>query len=221
MMEITDVAVNLPIEDALFEYHPPAEAVAHGGRSASKVPVQSGPQAAPKTDAPNKADSAPLLDGAPTASGGCTRAGVDLKIEAWYALRIADNAVLMVWRRSAPEPAADGSRDRLSDIELTLFGLKGHTVPRHEWVYESESATGWNWSLIAAPLGEGSAVCDVALSAEANRDRVTLRLRALRFRDDELTEILTAARRSGLFGDVRPLSLSYLRARAQRLAESR
>lgn len=220
-LEIDDVSVNTPLDDALFEFHPSEGQTVAGGKPAAKLPLANGQKPAGKPNEPGKAAPAELLDARPQASGQCGGPGGNRKIEAWYALRIADNAALVVWRRSEPEPAADGSRDWLSNITLTLFGSGAHVVPHHEWIYAPESATEWSWSLVAVPAGNPLPVRDVALVTETNRDRVTVRLRALRFRDDELDHILVAARHSGLFGGLPPMSVSYLRGRAQRLAESK
>jgi len=190
--------VNTPLADDLFRAK---------GQDAEKPAGR---------DELQKGAEPPLLDATPTGSGSSDGS----KLEGWQALRIADNAALVVWRRSAPALGADGAGDWLSDVMLCLPGPNGKRAVRHAWLSPPTSAERWSWSLIVPvdgkPLGRG----EINLALKARRGSTSFGLMALRFNDEELRQLLTAARLSTLGDDAPEMSLDDLRAQARQLEKS-
>jgi len=198
-LELTEIAVNTPLADDLFRAK---------GQDAEKPAGR---------DELQKGNEPPLLDATPTGSASVG----DSKVEVWQALTIADNAVLIIWRRSAPALGADGAGDWLSDVMLCLPGPNGKRAVRHAWLSPPTSAERWSWSLIVPvdgkPLGRG----EINLALKARRGSTSpLGLMALRFSDEELRQLLTAARLSTLGDDAPEMSLDDLRAQARQLEKS-
>jgi len=198
-MELTEISVNAPLADDLFRAK---------GQDAGKLSGR---------DELQKGKEPPPLDVTPTSSGSSDGS----KLEAWQALRIADNAVLVVWRRSAPVLGADGAGDWLSDITLFLPEPNGRRPVRHAWLSPPTSAERWSWSLVVPadgkPLGRG----EINLALKARRGSTLLRLMGLRFNDAELGQLLAAARLSTLGDDAPEMSLADLRAQARKLLDSK
>jgi hypothetical protein len=67
------------------------------------------------------------------------------------------------------------------------------------------------------PLGRG----EINLTLKGRRGVTSLGLAALRFNDEELRQLLAAARLSTLGADAPEMSLADLRAQARKLAESK
>ncbi len=128
LQEMEEIEVNIPLDDALFEPALPADfKVLY-----SPVPL-----------------NPPPLDPAPVSAG---YGGKD-KLEVWHALRITDRVALVVWRRSKPEPEADGGVDWLKGMTIGLFGSARQQKVRHDWLFQSHSPDVWNWSLVAVEDG--------------------------------------------------------------------
>jgi outer membrane lipoprotein-sorting protein len=197
--ELTDIAVNVPLADELFRFNGPEDT------------KQSRPNAAQPPNEPL------LLDTSPTGSGSSG----DAKLEAWQALRIADNAALVVWRRSGPVAQADAVPDWLSGVTMNVRDPHGDRALRHQWMYQSNSADRWNWSLVVPadgkPLGRG----EINFTIRSPRRRTTVGLTALRFKEDDLRQLLRAAQRSMLPNSATDVSLPYLRAVARKLSSAK
>jgi hypothetical protein len=198
-LELSEISVNVPLADDLFRGKGQ-----HAEKPSSRDELQQGKEP-------------PLLDATPTSSGSSDGS----KLEAWQTLRISDSAVLVVWRRSAPTPRADGSDAWLSDITLSLPEPTGMRPVRHAWLSPPTSAERWSWSLVVPadgkPLGRG----EINLTLKGRRGVTSLGLAALRFNDEELRQLLTAARHATLGDDAPEMSLADLRAQARKLMDSK
>jgi outer membrane lipoprotein-sorting protein len=197
--ELTDIAVNVPLAAELFHFNGPEDV------------KQTRP------NAPQAANEPLLLDTSPTGSGS----SADAKLEAWQALRIADNAALVVWRRSAPVAQADAAPDWLSGVKMNVRDSRGDRELRHQWVYQSTSPDRWNWSLVVPadgrPLGRG----EINFTMRSPRSRLTVGLTPLRFKEDDLRQLLRAAQRSMLPTSATEVSLPYLLAVARKLSSAK
>ena len=199
--ELTEISVNTPLADSLFEYHPPDGQPA--GAENKKIEAK-----APAT-----------LDATPRGMGS----GFGSFLSIWYGFRISDQAVLLVWRRSAPTAKQpDGNPDWLAGITMWIPDPAGKRPVRQAWLHESNSAERWNWMLVVPadgkPLGDRG---EIHIKMIAPKSRTEMPVSALRFRDEELRPLLTEARRATLTDDAREMSLDDLRAQARELFESK
>jgi outer membrane lipoprotein-sorting protein len=204
-IELTDVAINVPLSDELFRFN----------GSDPKLP------GAP---APRESTEPPELVLTPTASNGDD----DMHCEVWHAVRISDNAALVIWRRSVPTAKANEAPDWLSGV--TMFASDPFTskpfgsVPqgvrelRHHWVHQSNAADKWNWSLVVPADGKSLGHAEVFLRMEAPKSLTTLDATPLSFRENDLRDLLSAAQRLMLPGNSADVSLPYLQAIGRKLA---
>jgi outer membrane lipoprotein-sorting protein len=193
--DYSEISVNVALADELFSTVAPAGYERLG-------------------DAPEEtATDVPLS----MASTGSCSGGFDQTLAAWHTFRITDNAALVIWRRSVPKPAADGSLDWLSQMEMTVSEPK--CAVRHTWLYQSRSPEIWNWSLVADVDRQlpDPGIFEFKLVAE--RFVGTLGLYALRFPDDQLDQILKAAGAAALPEGAPRHSLTALRAKALELSK--
>lgn len=196
--EYDEISVDIPLADELFAPEPPAEYERLGGR-------------------PKEADRPVPLSTAPIGSGG---GGDDQELSTWHALRISDHAALVTWRRSVPEPAANGTLDWLSQIEITCDGSQ-HGV-RHSWLYQSGSPKVWNWSLVALVDRQLPDPGTFVFTLRTDKKYVgIMNMSALRFPDDQLEQILQAAAAATLPEGAPRYSLAELRAKADKLSTER
>jgi hypothetical protein len=197
--ELNEISVNTPLADDLFRFQP-----APGDKLAAKAE-------------PVKANQPPPLDTAPV----CSASTGDTNLELWHTLRIADNAALMVWRRSAPQTAPHETRDWFANIQIAVPDATGNRLMRHDWVEQSLSADRWNWSLVVTadrkPLGRG----EMNLTLRSGGTQLSLGFTALRFSDEELRQLLAAAQHATLEAEVPEISLADLRAQAIKLLGSK
>ncbi|HVU88499.1 MAG TPA: DUF2092 domain-containing protein [Pirellulales bacterium] len=193
--EYDEISVNIPLDDSLFEFTPPAD-------YKSLVPAIDGEAGADAT-------VEPPLDVTPRTSG----AGFDSHYGMWHSFRLSDRSALVIWSRSQPEPA-EGPVDWLSNIEFTVG--KDRPAPRHAWIYQAGEADKWNWSLISAADGPFSDRLD-AISFKMRGPRFEGNDYAfpLRFADADLEKILAAAAAGMLPADAPHHSLAALRALAR------
>jgi hypothetical protein len=124
-------------------------------------------------------------------------------------------------RSPAPPALADGTRDWLSGVTMTVTENGEKQTLRHKWLYESDAPEQWNWSLVTTADGKpfGRRVTSIALRT-SNTQR-TLPISAIEFTDAELQQILNAARRGLLPDDADEITLSDLRDQASRLLDSK
>jgi outer membrane lipoprotein-sorting protein len=198
-MELTDIAVNVPLADELFRFN---------GLDDAK---QTHPNASQLPNEPL------LLDASPTGSGSSG----DERLEAWQSLRISDSAALVVWRRSAPAVQAVAAPDWLSGVTMNVRDPRGDRELRHHWVYQSNSPDRWNWSLVVPVDGKPLARGEINLKMQSPRSRTALGLTALRFKEGDLRQLLQAAQRSMLPSTASDVSLPYLQAVARKLASAK
>lgn len=192
VQQLEEIAVDVPLDDKLFEFAAPA-----GFRVQKVEPL--GP------------DVAGLDDRYTTASYGG-----DEKIELWHAFRVTDNAALVVWRRSEPEANDDGTLNWLAGLSLSLAGGQGLV---HDWAYQSHSPDVWNWSLVASadgPLPDRSAV---RLRLKSPPLDARMEIVPLRFPDRGLARIIPAAAKATLPADGPRFTLADLRRLAGQLME--
>ncbi|HEY4311008.1 MAG TPA: hypothetical protein VGN12_16270 [Pirellulales bacterium] len=194
--EYDEIAVNVPLDDSLFSYSPPADF-----RSLE-----------PPTEDKDEPGTQALLP-LDMAANGCAT-GYNTRICVWHAFRISKQSALVLWRRSEPESAEDGSRDWLSRLEIKLDEEKQRTAPAHSWVYQSDSPDKWNWSLISATDGALGDPGFITFKLRGPRFEGTMGMLALRFSDADLEKILAAAGEAMLPADAPPHTLEALRAAA-------
>jgi outer membrane lipoprotein-sorting protein len=197
--EWEEILVNVPLDDPLFDLTVP-----DGYKRRGPAPQE--PEPPP-----------PVLRATPKGSGE----GGGQKLEMWEALRIADNAALVVWRRSPPEPAADGTRDWLSNIAWKLPREASGLTVQHAWLYNSKSPDVWNWSLVVVSGGRWPDPGNLDLQLHAQRSELNLGMLALWFPDDQLRKILTAAADVMLPADAPRFSLETMRAKAEALSREK
>ena len=111
-----------------------------------------------------------------------------------------------------PKPAADGTLDWLSQIEITFDGSTRGV--RHAWLYQSGSPDVWNWSLVALVDRQLPDPGTFVFRLRTERYVGTLGMDALRFPDEQLEQILQAAAAAALPEGVPRYSLDELRAKA-------
>jgi outer membrane lipoprotein-sorting protein len=198
-MELAEIAVNVPLADELFRFNGPEN------------PKQTRPNALQRPNEPL------LLDTSPTGSGSSG----DEKLEAWQSLRISDNAALVVWRRSAPAVQGGAAPDWLSGVTMNVRDPRGDRELRHHWVYQSNSPDRWNWSLVVPADGKPLARGEINFTMRSPRSRTTVGLTPLRFKEDDLRQLLRAAQRSMLPATASDVSLPYLQAVARKLASAK
>ncbi len=192
--EYTEISVNVPLADELFAPAPPA-----GYERLGAVPEE--------TDKPVP------MSLMPNGSGF----GFDQALELWHTLRISDNAALVTWRRSVPQPTADGTLDWLSQMEIS-FDDSTRGV-RHAWLYQSGSPDVWNWSLVTLVDRQLPDPGTFLFRLRTERFEGNLHMTALRFPDDQLEQILQAAAAAALPEGAPRYSLAQLRAKAIALSK--
>ena len=192
-IEYDEISVNIPLADELFAPAPPAGYERIGA-------------------APEATDKPVPLSTTPTSGGN----GFDQALDVWHALRISDHAALVTWRRSVPKPAADGTPDWLSQIEITFDGSTRGV--RHAWLYQSGSPEVWNWSLVALVDRQLPDPGTFVFKLRTERYIGTLGMDALRFPDEQLEQILQAAAAAALPEGAPRYSLAELRVKAQALS---
>jgi outer membrane lipoprotein-sorting protein len=190
-IDLTDITVNAPLSDDLFR------------RPGSDTEKPS------KPDELHNGTEPPPLDASPF---GSVSSG-ETKLEVWYSLRISDNAALLIWRRSRPHTSGDASPDWLSDMTFTIADPSGKRPARHAWLDQAESPDKWSWSLIVPADGKPLGPNGINLTLV----RTSLVFLALRFNDEELKQILTAAQNATLGRAAELMSLADLRAKAREL----
>ena len=171
-MELTEIAVNVPLADELFRFDGPKQA------------PPTGPAAQQPTTAPRVLDLSP---------SGSALNGSE-KLEFWQALRISDNAALIVWWRSAPVAQTDAP-DWLSNMTMVATSSGGDRALRHHWIYQSNAADRWNWSLVVPADGRSLGRGQIRFTLQAPRWVGTLHMMPLRLREDDLRRLLRGPRR--------------------------
>ena len=198
--EFDEIEVNAPVDDEVFTL-----AVPPGYKRVS-----------PEIE---KAGAIPPLNTVPT-GGGYSDAD-KTKLEGWHAFRIADNAMLISWRRNAPQPSSDGKLDWLAGIELSQLDGQPPETLRHAWLYQSQSPDVWNWSLVAVAGGQPLEPLTVSMQLKGESSQLTMGWVALRFPDQQLEQILAAALEAALPDKVPRYTLAEIRARANTLAATK
>ncbi len=207
-IELTEVAINVPLPDDLFRF----DGSGH-------------PQAA-GTPALHEETEPPVLDLAPTVDGS----NDDVRCSVWQTLRISDKAALIIWRRSVPTAKTEEAPDWLSGISLFAsdpftsnpFGAnsRGERELRHHWVYQSNAPDHWNWSLVVPADGKPLGDAEIVLRMRAPRSLSTFGLTPLRFQENDLRELLHAAQSAMLPGNSPEVSLRYLQAVGAKLTSA-
>jgi hypothetical protein len=193
--EYEEISADVPLSDEVFNFAQPE----------GYTPTES------KADV--QADTK-LLDMHWVAAGY----GGDTKLEAWHALRVADNAAVILWRRSAPVGTAEGSPNWLSDMTIKLSNADDPREVRHVWLYESQSPDHWNWSLVAVSEGQLSDRDSINIELTSEKSSHTVGFSPLRFPDPLLDQIIAAAGRETLPEGGPKLSLDSIRAQAPPLS---
>jgi hypothetical protein len=142
------------------------------------------------------------------------------KLEFWQALRISDNAALIIWWRSAPVAQTDAP-DWLSNMTMVATSSGGDRALRHHWIYQSNAADRWNWSLVVPADGRSLGRGQIRFTLQAPRWVGTLHMMPLRLREDDLRRLLRAAHDAILPNNVPEISLPYLQAVARKLASAK
>lgn len=192
--EIDEIAVNVPLADELFRRPAP-----------EGYTVLSAPAA--------KAAPAEAISTTPTSSG----AAFGAKLEVWYALRIIDQAALVVWRRSVPQ-SDGGAVDWLANMEFKLDGPEQRQL-RHTWIHQSLSRDRWNWSVLAVANGSLSLRDDIVVELHNDGSVCATQMLVLRLTEDMLNDVVAAAGKAMLPESAARPSLAELREKAKSLVE--
>jgi outer membrane lipoprotein-sorting protein len=220
-MELTEIAVNIPLADALFHFDGPKQTKTWEDwirRSLGlEAPEQVPPSAPPPRPAVEQpAPARPVLGLDPNA---ISLSG-DVRLECWYAVRVSDNAALVVWRRSAPAAQADTAPDWLSNLKMVVPDSRGDRGLRHQWIYQSLAADRWNWSLVVPADRKSFARGQIRLTLRSSRSVTTLKTTPLRLGEDDLRQLLRAAHDAMLPKSLPEISLPYLQAVARKLSSA-
>jgi hypothetical protein len=194
IQEFEEIAVNVPLDDKLFEFTPP-----------QGFKINASPDAVEPTTLSTQYTSA-------TFTG-------DKKLEVWHAFRITDRAALLVWRRSAPEVADDGTSDWLSGVTFSTFGDDRKQRVEHDWVYQSRTPDVWNWSLVAVGDGPLPDRGGVGIRLVSKPFSSSMEMVPLQFPEQGLARIVEAAAAATLPEDGPRFKLEHLRTLADSLAQ--
>lgn len=194
-MDLDDIALNLPLSDELFGFTPP-----EGYKALAEQPATT-----------KRRRLLDLTANYSAASNGQT-------LEAWQALRVTPGAALVLWRRSKPAPSDGGTVDWLSNLDIRLVGPKRDATLRHTWLYRSDSAERWNWSLVYWN-GRWPERGDVRFELRTTGGRSALELLPLRLSERELEQIILGASRATL-PEADQYSLTRIRKRAGELSSN-
>jgi outer membrane lipoprotein-sorting protein len=219
-MELTDIAVNIPLADELFRFDGPKQATTWQDwirRSLGLEPEQPPPPAPPRPAEQQAAPARPALGLDPTGMA-CTSGGD--KLECWYAMRVSDNAALVIWRRSAPAPQADAVPDWLSNVTIVVPDSRGDRALRHHWIYQSHAADRWNWSLVVPTDGQSFGRGQIRLTLRSRQWVGTQDMVPLRLCEDDLRQLLRSASDAMLPKSLPEISLPYLQAVARKLSSA-
>jgi hypothetical protein len=192
---IDEIAVNVTLADELFRTPAPA----------GYQVLSLGEQAPP----------AETISTTPTASGSAFGAS----LETWHALRISEQAALVVWRRSTPQARRGRPGDWLDDVQFKLDESDVRKLT-HTWVHQSGAADRWNWSLLTVDSGKLELRDSILLELSNHGSVVAEQMLVLRLDEEMLREVVAAAGKAMLPEDAARPSLADLREQAKQLAAS-
>jgi outer membrane lipoprotein-sorting protein len=223
-MELAEIAVNVPLADELFLVDAAKQSPRPGEGEAPAEPLSSGREKVTARQEPRPPSSpAPQATAPPPlelASKGGAYNGNE-KLEPWYALRISDNAALVIWRRSAPITKSDAAPDWLANLTMAVPDFRGGAAVRHQWIYQSRDADHWNWSLVVPADGKSLGRGQIRLRLRGEQWIGSVSLMPLRLREDDLRQLLHAAQDAMLPKSMEEVSLPYLQAVARKLASEK
>jgi hypothetical protein len=142
------------------------------------------------------------------------------RLDFWYALRISDNAALVIWRRSAPDAQADTAPDWLSNLTMAVSDSREDRALRHQWIYQSLAADRWNWSLVVPADGKSFGRSQVLFRLGPPKSITTLEMTPLRLCEDDRRRLLRAAQDAMLPKSLTEISHPYLQAVARKLSSA-
>jgi hypothetical protein len=105
-------------------------------------------------------------------------------------------------------------------MTITIADPSGKRPARHAWLDHSDSPDKWSWSLVVPADGKPLGPNGINFTQKAKRGQTSLVFLALRFNDEELDRILTAAQNATLGRAAELMSLADLRAKARELTAS-
>jgi hypothetical protein len=103
-------------------------------------------------------------------------------------------------------------------MTITIADPSEKRPARHAWLDQSDSPDKWSWSLVVPADGKPLGRNGINFTLMARRGQTSLVFLALRFNDEELDRILTAAQNATLGRAAELMSLADLRARAHALS---
>jgi outer membrane lipoprotein-sorting protein len=219
-MELTDIEVNIPLADALFRFDGPKKTqTVQDWMRRSLGLEEPEPAPAPAPPAPSVEQPAPARPFLGLDPNGIAQSG-DVRLEFWDAVRVSDNAALVIWRRSVPPAQADAALDWLSNLTMVVPESRGDRALRHQWIYQSLAADRWNWSLVVPADGKSLGRSQVRLTLRSRRSVTTMEMTPLRLCEDDRRQLLRAAHDAMLPKTFPEISLPYLQAVARKLASA-
>jgi outer membrane lipoprotein-sorting protein len=217
-MELTEIAVNIPLADELFRFDGQKQTETWGDWLRRSLGLEGPMQAAPPVPiVQQKTPARPSLSLDPSAVAFSRGVG---QLEFWYALRISDNAGLVVWRRSAPDTKADTAPDWLSNLTMAVSDSREDRALRHQWIYQSFAADRWNWSLVVTADGKSLGRGRVRFRLGPPKSITKLETVPVVLRDDDLRRLLRAAQDATLPKSLPDISLPYLQVVARKLSSA-
>jgi outer membrane lipoprotein-sorting protein len=220
-MELTEIAVNIPLADELFRFDGAKQTQTWQDWIRRSVGFEE-PEQAPPPAAPTPAAEQQATTARPLLNFNATRIFLSsgVRLDFWYALRISDNAALVLWRRSAPAAQTDTVPDWLSNLTMVVPDSGGDRSLRHQWIYQSLAEDRWNWSLVVTADRKSFGRGQIRFRLGSPDSVVSLETIPLRLREDDLRQLLRAAHDAMLPKSLPEISLPYLQAVARKLSST-
>jgi hypothetical protein len=208
LIEVDDVVINGELPDSLFKLSPPEGYV----DLMSKVRSASSPETT--TDAAAPTNSQPTeISMQSTGSGHCK----DQSLENWHGFILSPDSAVVVWKRTMPMTADDGTLDWLSDIELCWQNGQDPRPLQHHWARPPQPQQ-WFWSIVKTVDGQPFDRGMIMMTLRSEGCRLGNSIVLLQFPEKTLDQLIRAAEKSlPEKSSGQPLTLPGLRAMAREL----
>ena len=208
LIEVNEVVINGELPDSLFQLSPPEGYVDLMSKVRS-VPI-------PETTANAVASSnskPPEISMQSTGSGHCG----DQSLENWHGFILSPDSAVVVWKRTMPKAADDGTLDWLSGIELSWQNGQDSRPLRHHWARPPQPQQ-WFWSIVRTADGQPFDRGMIMMTLRSEGCRLSNSIVPLQLPEKTLDQLIRAAERSlPEKGSREPLTLQSLRTLAGKL----
>jgi len=208
LIEVNEVVINGELPDSLFKLSPP-EGYVDLMSNVRSVPI---PETTADTVAPS--NSQPLeISMQSTGSGHCR----DQSLENWHGFILSPDSAVVVWKRTMPKTADDGTPDWLSDIELSWQNGQDSRPLQHHWARPPQPPQ-WFWSIVKTTDGQPFDRGMIMMTLRSEGCRLSNSIVPLQFPEKTFDQLIRAAEK--LLPDKssgEPLTLQALRALAREL----